>query len=367
MNTYKEHCELVAASVIEPRTYSWRRCMLGEGVIVSTLSDIVTACVYATKDLEQDIFLPTLRFISCEQIPKLLEANLIVEASVNHKRAKRSVYVPTAIYPQWPHPNVYYNQNVTLCKKTGKRLYDIPMTIEGYPHVGLVCGIELEVATKDIDEVKQALTDAGIVWQTKRDSSIHTTSEYHTEAEIVLQALPLSFYQSNTFKTLITQISECSIAYNQNCGLHVHINRTATAPGFGTWCAGFMQDNCNFFKAFSKRKQSQIDAFCKLNGQYTTRDRYCAIRPTQATSEIRLWRGTTDYARIRASIEMTFALVQYHKHTVKHKQSGNLDCMIQWLEVKDDYAYLYNYLIQQGYINAVNVIQHASLITAANR
>lgn len=183
--------------------------------------------------------------------------------------------------------------------------------------------------------------------------------------EIVFTPHKRQAFRKINFNDLLKSISKakCTSFEKATCGLHVHIERTQFLR------KDFHFKGCNwtmaqiyqrFFstlslsvKKFSRRKDHQIDSYCRFQNTYDhSSERYVAVNLSNSkTIEIRVWRGTLEPKRFKANILFSLAVLDFLK---AHSIITSLRCedvpsllskkFREWLVRADEYQFLLKYL-----------------------
>jgi hypothetical protein len=120
--------------------------------------------------------------------------------------------------------------------------------------------------------------------------------------------------------------------YNPNtCGIHIHLSKTHFKKN-GLYIGKLFFYKCQkYLKQFSKRKDYN---FCKFDqvtpeNEYSQENgRYSALNNTSKTMEIRIFRSTTNYNRILASMQFADAFANYCNQTSIKKMMDGLPSLI---------------------------------------
>lgn len=187
--------------------------------------------------------------------------------------------------------------------------------------------------------------------------------------ELILTPHKIQEYSSLNMRNLLKQLATLGArSYDHgNCGLHVHIERKGILNkdfGYrnGTYKYGsdlyqeFFQLVQDDLTVFSKRKAEKIDQYCKF--QLCKYARYSAVNlSNDDTIEIRIFRGTLNHARVKASILISLAVFDFLSYLPQSKMSIFTRtaknpyigiCVRQafreYLKRADQYQYLVKYL-----------------------
>lgn len=173
-------------------------------------------------------------------------------------------------------------------------------------------GCELEVECKEGADVAELLPipdkflKGRYIW--KYDGSIGYG------AELVTDAMTLNRWKEVNLKGLCDALKKKATSYEKGtCGFHIHVNLQSLKPGAIQIAQGLLANNVDFFKRFSKRESFSYCNFGSTQRARTWLDngRYSALNPTTNTLEFRLWRGTLNHDRLRASLQLTDAVCSY--------------------------------------------------------
>lgn len=196
------------------------------------------------------------------------------------------------------------------------------------PYTNLIpfYGIELEVENRDERNSNGAMAehlDAPHLYF-KSDGSLENGFE------IITHPLSFNWIQSNKnqFEQMLNDLKKWGYnSYDANtCGMHIHISKKS----FGTWqlfrFIKFFNDNKEFIVSISQRKFEQLKKWASIEDESNSEliykakkkdgnsSRYCAINlQNGATIEIRIFRGTLNYASFMKNIEFVDALFNYTK------------------------------------------------------
>lgn len=149
------------------------------------------------------------------------------------------------------------------------------------------------------------------------------------------------------------------------CGLHVHIERKGFLRKERLF-RGRIVSNAVLYQmifnqmsssmtCFSRRKEDQIDNFCSFTDSEVSR--YCAVNlVNRDTIEIRLWRGTLEANRFRASILMSLAALDFLKsvsaiNILRSNRYHTQRTFTEWLSRQDEYQFLIKYLTKHHQFN----------------
>lgn len=184
-------------------------------------------------------------------------------------------------------------------------------------------GIELELASKDSTATMEALSKSGLEYLLKHDGSIKTDSVYNSDIELVTMPTTIQALRKVNLRTLLAELNKTCQSYDYDCGLHVHLSKdlfSTTSYSYSSWRLArnerklkkLFATMSKFLWSFSKRER---DNYCKIyesEKQYSEGDRYQAINFTNdETIEIRVFRGTTNYERVHASLLFCDSLPHY--------------------------------------------------------
>ncbi len=155
----------------------------------------------------------------------------------------------------------------------------------------------------------------------------------------------------------------------KTCGFHIHVERKQWTNKYlnnklaikseisqvdRLIQSTFNKLNYNgFIKKFSKRENSQIDQYCKLDIGYS---RYLAVNlSNDKTIEFRIWNGSLNYERLRANLIFTLAFMDYMQETSKYflafsSAADIFKNLIEWIKSKNRYNHLVKYLIKNNLI-----------------
>lgn len=198
------------------------------------------------------------------------------------------------------------------------------------PYTNLIpfYGIELEVENRDERNSNGAMAEQinAPHLYFKSDGSLENGFEIVTH--------PLSFNwiqeNKNEFEVMLNDLKKWGFnSYDANtCGMHIHISKKS----FGTWqlfrFIKFFNEYKEFIVSISQRKIEQIKKWASIEDETESEliykakkkcgnsSRYCAINlQNGATIEIRIFRGTLNYASFMKNIEFVDALYNYTKES----------------------------------------------------
>lgn len=189
-------------------------------------------------------------------------------------------------------------------------------------------GIELEVENKtnknSNNDMAECIEDSHLYF--KSDGSLQNGFEIVTH--------PLSFNwiheNKDKFEGMLNDLKLWGFnSYDSNtCGMHIHISKKS----FGTWqlyrFIKFFNEYKEFIVSISQRKVEQLKKWASIEDESESEliykakkkcgnsSRYCAINlQNSATIEIRIFRGTLNFASFMKNIEFIDSLFNYTKNS----------------------------------------------------
>ena len=245
-------------------------------------------------------------------------------------------------------------------------------------------GFELEVECKNDEPITSAQCFKD--WLNERtDGELYFKSDGSLENgyEIVSHPMTLAYIHKNMhIKKMLKYLStNAHTSYDTgSCGLHIHFNRNYYKDSDIMKLKTFFNLNKKHIIKFSKRKDTQIRQWSKIEEEYTpynmlTRsvsissygDRYVAVNVNRETIEIRIFRGTLNYDRFLASLQFVDAVVNF----IKESSAVCLFNGRSWIEFvkyvakSGKYAKLYKYLCKNKM--AYRVMFHKTYGVKLNR
>lgn len=224
-------------------------------------------------------------------------------------------------------------------------------------------GVELEIETEDCTD--KACFIVGDLLHGKCIAS-HDGS-LDDGFEIVHTPHKYQAFRKNNYCKLLKELSKAGATSHDKgtCGLHVHIEKIPFLKKrlpfqaleilrkqeihTATHNSDLFQIMFNKMKKhllpFSQRNEDGM-SYCRFNTGF---ERYSAVNlNNSATIEVRLWRGTLEPNRFRASIQMSLALLDFMQSVSMAVLLGKEDRLIQafktFLEKADRYQLLVKYL-----------------------
>lgn len=171
--------------------------------------------------------------------------------------------------------------------------------------------------------------------------------------ELVLTPHTREAFDELPWKTILSTLSSNggrSYDAESSCGLHIHIEKSAF-QGRQVHYKHLFDALRERLTDFSKRTPNQIESYCRF--KTTTYERYAAVNlNSEKTVEIRLWRGTLNYERFIASIDINFALLDFMHDKTDMDNFKNNECLevnlwsrfLTYIASKPKYHFLHNYL-----------------------
>lgn len=178
----------------------------------------------------------------------------------------------------------------------------------------LYLGIELEI---EFEDAPKPFFDISIkhfpnkhLW--KYDGSIGPGGE------LVITPHTLQALRRVNIKEMLEQFSLAGATSYQNgrCGLHVHVNRDSVSQRDFKKLTRFFVRNEDWLIRFCQRTKSSWNQYCGVPKGPVNEwggSRYVALNRTSETVEFRIFRGTLDYGRFKASLEFTQAIIEFVK------------------------------------------------------
>jgi hypothetical protein len=215
-------------------------------------------------------------------------------------------------------------------------------------------GIELEVEKMDKSETGRSDMARKIEnkhWYFKNDGSLNNGFE------IVTHPLTFSYikHSAREFENALNELSNNAYnSYNANtCGMHIHISKKA----FGTWqlykFMKFFAENVPFIVAISQRKLEKLTQWANIEDNdenalmYKAKKkdgnnkRYVAINlQNYSTIEVRIFRGTLNFASFMKNIEFVHALYMF----TKESKIITLDAFKQYITNSCEYSNLKKFI-----------------------
>lgn len=176
-------------------------------------------------------------------------------------------------------------------------------------------GMELELRFSDYHDESTILEAAKVLGPSffwKSDGSLNGPG-----AELVLKPFSLKSFPKKALEEAVGRMRTLGATSYEtgDCGLHVHVSREGLTRRQIRRIQAFMLANRCWLEPFSKRDGE--NAYCRWpTGLHCSRwcDRYVVFNTRPAdTVEFRLWRGTTAFNRIWASVQLSHAMVQFAK------------------------------------------------------
>lgn len=100
------------------------------------------------------------------------------------------------------------------------------------------------------------------------------------------------------------------------CGLHVHVNRDSISEKDFRKLTRFFVHHEDWLRRFCQRGEKSWGQYCGVPKGSVSEwgcSRYVALNRTSETIEFRIFRGTLDYQRFKASLEFTQAIIEFVK------------------------------------------------------
>jgi hypothetical protein len=148
---------------------------------------------------------------------------------------------------------------------------------------------------------------------------------------------------------------------NKNCGLHIHFSRDYLKDSDIVKLKTFFKVNEKHIRKFSKRREKDFDAWATIESAYTpdellkgisaenNRRRHVAVNVNCDTVEIRVFAGTLNYKRFRASLQFADAVVNFIKDSsaVCLFNGRSWVEFLRYIKSNGQYEKLYRYLRKQ--------------------
>ena len=135
--------------------------------------------------------------------------------------------------------------------------------------------------------------------------------------ELVVTPHTLKAYRKIKFGEMLNDLKTYATSYDNNhCGLHIHVNRDSFHNNDLDKLRAFFSQNCEQLLKFSQRSKGRMQEWARFGRKWNAgwdQGKYSAIHITRNTYEFRIFRGTLDYTRFRASLEFVDALCTYVK------------------------------------------------------
>lgn len=223
--------------------------------------------------------------------------------------------------------------------------------------IPLYLGVEWELNFSDLQElaikrcVEQYLSGS-YIW--KRDGSIGSG------AELVLAPRTLQCYTDLNLYELCKdlRLSGASGFYYGQCGIHIHVsNNVIPITTIKKVMAWFMV-NRKFIRRFSKRTKESLNRWARIPWHLATwfegrhddlsdyYNRHIAINRTDCTWEFRVFRSTTHYERIKATLHFVQAIIDFanlHSFAICSSEHG-FNAFMQYLTVTSEHQFLLDYI-----------------------
>lgn len=173
---------------------------------------------------------------------------------------------------------------------------------------------------------------------------------YDSGAELILAPHSEEAIKEIPLKRLLGRLRQVSGSYSaKTCGLHVHLSRTGIRNEIKTMknLINLTSYGSSFFKAFSRRKDYTYCQIHSPGSREWLNNRHSAINFTnRRTVEFRLWRGTLNYKAVKASIQMSLAMLDYAQvaSTASTRQAKALPYFIDWIYSQPKYQFLSDYI-----------------------
>jgi len=214
-------------------------------------------------------------------------------------------------------------------------------------------GVELEITSNSPGKVAQA-TNEGF------NRKFYIEEDTSCGFEIVFTPMTLEYWRKQNVREWLSWLKKTgAISYdNGKCGLHVHVSRKGLDKRIEFKLTNFLSTCCNQLKKFSKREEDKTD-YCRFpdNSRYDYECKYSAINFCNSqTIEFRLYRGTLDFDRFWASLQMTEAICSFCSSISSaffQTQFNNGDTsktwktFIKYLKRENRYTHLYRYLYSE--------------------
>lgn len=181
----------------------------------------------------------------------------------------------------------------------------------------------------------------------KKDTSIPAYG-----CEIVTQPATLEKHISSRYwKTLLTVAKQYGFSAQNNCGVHIHINKNFFSNKQLAKLDCFI-NTYSFFKKIARRESHYSEYLNKerINWGKQISNRKCALNlSNKNTAELRIFKGTIDYKYIMAYIELCHALSMFvtkiDMQQLLYSKRTTIDKFKKELENKK-YKYILNYCEQ---------------------
>lgn len=225
----------------------------------------------------------------------------------------------------------------------------------------LLLGLEIELSNEYSYRVPQLVekieADYGCKAICKSDGSI---DDYGVE--VVFQPHTLQAMKQLRLRDFLGHAHDCDWrAYKRGCGLHIHVNRDffSDESRAYTWIRDWIVFNSYSVERFSKRSSF---GFCQIRNDCDPKEKYQAIRwhDEVETFEFRVFRGTTDYTRVLASIQFVDAICHYALVSSRSRLT-TWQAFLIWCRQEKRYGHFVNYCFRHGITGST-----ASITTVPN-
>lgn len=229
--------------------------------------------------------------------------------------------------------------------------YDYSTKLSEYPvfkeaHENTVAmGIELEMSfPSSLDSnirkttYEYLIKACSYLW--KYDGSIEGHGGELVTLPVTLQRLR----RANLRELLARLKAHGALAYNSNCGIHVHLSRDLLTCAQWRNIEHFFWSAQDQIGAFSKRSNFN---YCQFYPPGKQADRYAAINlRNNDTVELRVFRGTMNYARLHASLQFSNSMIDFARLHGRAGMNWKVYCL--YLKQEPRYQKLVKYLMSQG-------------------
>jgi hypothetical protein len=231
----------------------------------------------------------------------------------------------------------------------------------------LLLGVELEVddGGEDEDKAAEVLRILNGSPYSERNVYIKHDGSLNAGFEIVSQPATINYHIKRIpWKQAFDYLIDNGYRSHDTatCGLHVHFNCVFLGTSEKEFLQAeakllaFFEENWEKIVRFSRRKERQIDRYCRRYGHKNIRDayeennesRYYVINfQNSTTDEIRIFRGTLRYETFIATLLFVHNLVIYCKKT-KHNLNDSWESFLKFVRKFPRNAVLIEYLQKKG-------------------
>lgn len=245
------------------------------------------------------------------------------------------------------------------------RFYKFPGLFDYTPaSKTLYMGVELEMECDDRNDTSEIIhkksANDTYMWQCS-DGSLDCG------IEMISHPATLDVWQADTFgyeAMFPLLVNSGALSHNTDtCGLHIHLSRSYFTPAHLSRFAHFVNHQEAFLRLFSRRGFGHWCHAHKVKMKKLSRNELVsggdfgrgAVNMTnEKTIEVRIYKGTLNYATFRACLEITHALVEFTRyHSVMNlvpDEKGTAAFVRYCDDRRKRYPYLAAKLVQFGHL-----------------